>query len=667
MRDRREERLGAPPRHGVGDAGGRTPLARIALLGQPSLELSDGSRPMLLRKAWCLLAALALAPRQSLPRRALADLLWPEDDPRRALNSLRQLLLKTRRALGPSAAAIQSGPSRVSLDASQLDLDLVAEQDAAALVHRYEGPLLEGIEVAEESLAEWLDMRRARLADLFLAGAAELLGSETATITPSLLDLADRVLEVDPYNAAAMRYLMLARVRWGDAAGALSAFARYADRLRGDLGVGPDAAVLEVAKRIRAGMVVSGQAPVGSVEARLRDLASLMAHDTPSPGLPVLMVLYPPDPPDTFDGLPLWVMDDIAYGLTRFRTLDVVAPHTAKQVSTHRHRLGPILAALGVQYLLESRTVELDGRRMLGLRLVNRASGQLVWLDQVDLPGPDLRFDYQGLLQRIVAHAAAAMEEDGARRPAPEPRAYLSWLRGSALLSRLDLPSIRFAAKLFRQALQASPEFPPALSGLARTRSLEWLMRAEPRTDLLQEALRLAERAIAADGADARGYRERGYALLHLRRHDAALEACREAERRNPHHADTLADLADCLNFAGEARAALIAMETAMRLNRLCPDYYLWSYGSILFQLRDYAGAIGAGRRMRDPQMAHRLLAASHAMRGEMDEAGAHAEEILQTFPDFTIKSWLRFVPNRRPEDIEHYAAALRAAGLPWG
>ncbi len=155
-------------------------------------------------------------------------------------------------------------------------------------------------------------------------------------------------------------------------------------------------------------------------------------------------------------------------------------------------------------------------------------------------------------------------------------------------------------------------------------------------------------------------------ALLHLGDHDGALEAFGEAKFRNPHHADTLADHANCLMFAGDPKAALEAIRGAIKLNQLCPDYYLWTLGGIRFQLKEYEQAIEAVRKMRDGRTSLRLLAASHAMLDQRDEARRNAEELLQAFPAFSVKSWLKRVPNRRSEDEQHYASALLAAGLPW-
>jgi len=67
---------------------------------------------------------------------------------------------------------------------------------------------------------------------------------------------------------------------------------------------------------------------------------------------------------------------------------------------------------------------------------------------------------------------------------------------------------------------------------------------------------------------------------------------------------------------------------------------------------------------MRDQSEGHRLLAASHALLGELKDAKRHAAAVLEAHPNFTIAKWRRVPPNKHPEDLEIFISGLQMAGL---
>ena len=673
------------------EAGGTArPAASLILLGRPEVRLADGTSIHLQSRAYCLIAALLLTPRQTLSRAAAVALLWPDHEPARAYNSLRQLLHKTRAVMGEAGSPVAASPRDLRLTGGFVSIDLerfleIEKAECAAdlmdLVQLYEGPFLDGLDIlSSRRLEEWIEEKRWRFHETFLRAAGRLIEEDVSGAAQGLVELAGRVAELEPYHTGAHRYLIRARLIRGDATGALGVYRRYAARLAEDLGVEPDSSVSEVVSRLGRASGPGSSWPAGSsprpapggLESRLLSRQLLIGQRQDSDaGTPSILALYPSEHSAALlnDGVPCWVMDDISYGLTRFRTFRVIAPHTAKLISAQRSEAETIVGQLGVTYLLESRVNARHGRRVLGLRLREASDDSVFWAEEVDLPTPDRTVGYSGVIGRIVAHVSSAIEQQRERsreRLAP-PRTYLLWLRGMDMLSRLDLAGVRGAARLFRRCLELSPDFAPALSGLSRAVGLEWLFVARPEQDTLRDALSLADLAVATEPLDGRGHRERAFALLYLGQYDAALAAYEKARDLNPRHADTLADRGDCLGASGEHGAGIQAMEDAIRLNPLCPDFYLWGLGAMKYQIGAYREAVHVLNGMGDISMAHRLLAASHAMLGEAEHARRHAGALLRLFPDFSVRDWLRIVPNQRKVDVEHYADGLLRAGLPRG
>jgi tetratricopeptide (TPR) repeat protein len=101
-----------------------------------------------------------------------------------------------------------------------------------------------------------------------------------------------------------------------------------------------------------------------------------------------------------------------------------------------------------------------------------------------------------------------------------------------------------------------------------------------------------------------------------------------------------------------------------MRLNPYHPDSYLWYLGDAYFHLGEYEKTIQTLKKMRDASEGHRLMAASYALLGNVDEATKHAQSLMQVHPNFTIERWRKVPPNQYPEDLEVFVEGLRKAGL---
>ena len=138
-------------------------LLSLTLLG--GFEARAGSKVVSLpRKAQALLAYLALDPSSTPSRAKLAALLWSDASDQDARNNLRQVLFRTRHALGRASRVLSIDGDVVGLDLEAVDSDvatlhrLVADGSDQALRTAASlccGTLLEGCDVAEPVFEEW--------------------------------------------------------------------------------------------------------------------------------------------------------------------------------------------------------------------------------------------------------------------------------------------------------------------------------------------------------------------------------------------------------------------------------------------------------------------------------------------------------------------------------
>ncbi|HEX9711021.1 MAG TPA: BTAD domain-containing putative transcriptional regulator [Actinomycetota bacterium] len=187
------------------------------------------------RRAAELVKLLALAPRHRLHREHVMDALWPDLPAEGAAANLRKAMHFARRVLG-SDAAIGTDEQMISLwpdievevDAEEFERDArkaLGTDDPAACeraAEQYGGELL-----PEDRYAAWAEEPRDRLHLRFV----EVLRRAGAW---------ERVLEVDPADEEALQALMQAALRAGNRREVIGRFEQLRERLRLDLGLGPD-------------------------------------------------------------------------------------------------------------------------------------------------------------------------------------------------------------------------------------------------------------------------------------------------------------------------------------------------------------------------------------------------------------------------------------------
>jgi tetratricopeptide (TPR) repeat protein len=115
----------------------------------------------------------------------------------------------------------------------------------------------------------------------------------------------------------------------------------------------------------------------------------------------------------------------------------------------------------------------------------------------------------------------------------------------------------------------------------------------------------------------------------------------------------------------GRPLEAIRCVERAIRLNPHHPDYYLWALAFAQYSTRRYRDAAASVRRMSSAGTARRILAASLAQLGEIEDARVEAQIFLKENPQFSASAWGRTQPFRREADGEHFVEGYLKAGLP--
>ena len=208
-------------------------MLEVRLTGGLALLVNgDELAPPASRRARAVLAYLALHPGPHA-RAQLAARFWPDVLDESARTSLRAALTELRRALGPAADHLHAGRETVALEAAVDTRAFEAALDAgdpAAALEASRAPILDGFD------DDWAhDARHAH--EQRLADALEQVAS---TATPAeAIRLTREQVALDPLAEEPNRRLIERLASAGDRAAALAAGERFAERLRGALGIPP--------------------------------------------------------------------------------------------------------------------------------------------------------------------------------------------------------------------------------------------------------------------------------------------------------------------------------------------------------------------------------------------------------------------------------------------
>ncbi|MEM7069060.1 MAG: tetratricopeptide repeat protein [Pseudomonadota bacterium] len=363
------------------------------------------------------------------------------------------------------------------------------------------------------------------------------------------------------------------------------------------------------------------------------------------------------------------VTGDIISNLTRFNDLHVIAQRSSNLFANSELSLDEIGNKLGVRYLTTGTFQSAGNSLRVQVQLIEAQSGRSAWAEKFDGQIEDI-FTFQDEITSVIASCLSIKidkaERQRQQQSAPaDLQAYGLILRGRQVYNQLRRELNLHARRLFEQASNIDPKYAISFTSISRTSNDAWRFNWTDRPeDALDDAVSKAETALLLDPDDARGYAALGNACLYKRRHDDSLAAYERAIQYNPNDADILAEMGHSASVFGDTDRAVELINRAMQLNPFYPDWYLWHLGEAFFDMCDYEEAIRTLNKMHDKTDAYRMLTASNALLGRMDEAKRNAEQVLITHPEFTIGHWANVPPDRNPEPRERLIEGLRKAGL---
>jgi len=371
------------------------------------------------------------------------------------------------------------------------------------------------------------------------------------------------------------------------------------------------------------------------------------------------------------------VVEEIITALSRFRQLFVIARNSSFAYKGKSPDIRQVGRELGVRYVLEGSVRKAANRLRITGQLIDSSTGTHLWADRFEGGVEDV-FELQDhVTSSVIGAIAPKLEQAEIERSKHKPTERLAahdyYMRGLPSFYRGTKESVSEALRLFFKAIELDPEFASAY-GMAAWCYVWRKMNGwttNPAEDVI-EARRIARRATELGGDDAVALCCGGYALAYVVGDvENGVAFIDQALVLNPNLAAAWSFSGWVRIFLGEHDAAIERLARAMRLSPRDPTLFHMRIGIAYahFHAGRYDEAsLWAIDGLRDaPNILGglRILAASKALAGQLDEARNAIRSLLEFDPALRISNLKDRISPLRASDFAKYADGLRKAGLP--
>ena len=379
--------------------------------------------------------------------------------------------------------------------------------------------------------------------------------------------------------------------------------------------------------------------------------------------LPFVNMSTEPEQEYFADGL----AEDLITDLSRVSGLMVIARHSSFAYKGKALDVRQIARDLGVRYLVEGSVRRATGQVRISAQLIDASTNTHMWADRFDRDLTDVFALQDEVVSRIMDALTGVLPSVRplATKRANNLEAYDLFARGRAMVT--DTPErCKAGRELLDLATKLEPGFADAHAWLAASYLFPWAYWNEVVEMDPLLARGAAERAVTLDSQNAVAHGILGTVLLYERKPSEAAMHLTLALQLNPNHADAWMLMADLQVMEGRASEGVTSARKAFTLNPHPPAFYYWGLGYTEYASGQYEEAINTLRHEATYRLgSKRILAASLAQVGRLEEAKMEAALFLSSNPHFSIKYWAGTQPFRNERDKQHFIEGYVKAGLP--
>jgi adenylate cyclase len=369
------------------------------------------------------------------------------------------------------------------------------------------------------------------------------------------------------------------------------------------------------------------------------------------------------------------IVEEIIAALSRFRSLFVIAHNSTFTYKGKAVDVRQVSRELGVRYVLEGSVRRSGDRLRIIAQLIDAITGSHIWSDRYDGELAAV-FDLQDRVTEAIVGALeptiTLSEIERARRKRPDNLdAYDCAMRALPAAWSHNAGTTAEGLRLAERAMALDPDYalPKALAAWCYAQRVSYMRTLCPAEDRAK-ALTLAQEAASLDSNDPLVLTVLSAAYAIVGKFDLGLAVIEKALAMDPNSAWAWLRSGWANHYVGNPDRAIEHFRRSMRLSPLDPMHFnaLTGTGGAYFAKGEYDEAVRwleqALREKSDATWTYRILTATYANAGRLEEARQSLARFLEAFPGMTVSKAIEATPGNQ-QFLSCYAQGLRAAGLP--
>lgn len=362
--------------------------------------------------------------------------------------------------------------------------------------------------------------------------------------------------------------------------------------------------------------------------------------------------------------------EEITTALSRCSDITVIAKTSALAISGQALQGGQIGEQLGLTYAVEGSVQRSTEAIRINVRIIDLQSGKYLWVDRFEGATSSF-FELQDSVARSIAAALPTRihGDIALRSNETNPVALNSFQEYLQLVWPLRQGKTAASVAVeIEQLLEKHGDFALAHAHLSVLLGYTGFEEARHSEEIISKIAEHALHALSLRNDDERVIAKASLGLGLSGDCRRALQFSQTALEINPNSAEAIhiRGLIQCA--AGEHETALDFHQTAMRLDPLCPSFYLEGVIEAYYLLGRYDDAIAAYEQWDKPSV-HILayMAACYALAGNATKARQFVEQFNQVRPaTFDLRNFIAVVDRffQKNQDRDHWKSGFSKAGL---
>jgi adenylate cyclase len=364
------------------------------------------------------------------------------------------------------------------------------------------------------------------------------------------------------------------------------------------------------------------------------------------------------------------ISENIISSLSKISKMLVIARNSTFTYKGKPVNVKRVSRELGVRYVLEGSVQKAGDQIRVTAQLIDATTGNHIWSERYDRELKHIFALQDDITKNIITALQVKLTEGEQARTASKGtnnlNAYLKYLQSMENMRKFNKESNALAKQLAKEAVALDPNYPPAYRALAAAHLMDvWLRTSKSPEESLAKSMELLQKAIALDDTYAEAYSALAFLYSMMGKNDKAVASAEHGVALDPNSADAHLHLGHALRFAGRYEESIPEYKTAIRLNPVPPNPYLFGIASSYGSIGHYEEAITWGKKavLQNPNdfIAQIILTQIYCLSGRYEEARAQFAEVLRIQPKFTLEKWAKRVKGANREKI---IDSMRKAGL---